>query len=180
MAKALHKQISAIPKRPIGDLEEGTRVAIIGTASSSGADILAPHSNRRCLACSSKVQTGNTGSQQVSRVTNTASRSARFIIEDSTGKIAVLEDPNAVVDIVEFRVEQGTAAARPPVAKPVEVKETKTTEVVHFYEGILQPKDRVLVIGQIVRTPEGVLCVTGTTEHPVIVSMAPELVGERR
>lgn len=163
---ALH----ALPPTSIDGLVPGTRVRVVGRAVGSD-HVKAPYSGKACLAFHgerSAVLDRGSGQYAGARVTYqgpTSEEIRAFAVDDGTGTVAVTVDhatlelaPNAVS---RHDIDEHVFGAR------MLARETTSQS---YWECILEPDERVAVIGTVVKGDNGSLRLAGTPEQPLVVS----------
>ena len=161
------------PSASISTFAVGTRVRVIGRAVATGAALLAPVSGESCLAYTHQLFMDNVMTSSSERPPD--STSVAFAVEDETGRIAIAEAADVVVDI-EAHIVAGEPDAPPAFGASIIARELgasgytlMTTSV-----GCLRAGDRVAVVGIVERGADGVLRLVGTPKHPLLISTQPK------
>lgn len=159
---ALH----ALPRTMIADLAAGARVRVVGLAYALGDTTVAPLSGKRCIAYDSKTfidgDNGSRGrkSQQV----------VPFQVADESGKIGLALDCVSL-DLALLVPEREGPQLR-SFGDSIIQRESRAQGFggVDHFEGILEPEQKVAVIGTVERAPDGSLRLTGTPAQPLVIS----------
>ncbi len=159
-------QLQALRPTSIGELVEGARVRVIGTAN--GPELVkAPYTGAPCLAfhgsSSARIEGGRTGDRTVQ---GPDTRDVRpFTVDDGTGTIAV-DIEHVTLDLAVHLATQEDIQRHVFGAKLLARDTAGTT----YWEHILEPATKVAVIGQVVRGGDGALRMVGTAQSPLVVS----------
>lgn len=161
-AAALH----ALPRTMIADLAAGARVRVVGLAYALGDTTVAPLSGKPCLAYDSKTfldgDNGSRGrkSQQV----------VPFQVADESGKIGLALD-FVSLDLALLVLDREAPQLR-SFGESIIQREAGAQGFggVDHFEGILEPEQKVAVIGTVERAPDGSLRLTGTPAQPLVIS----------
>ena len=160
------RELHALPRTMIGELAAGARVRVIGLAYPLGDTTVAPLSGKPCVAYDSKTfidgDNGSRGrkSQQV----------VPFQVADESGAIGV------ALDFVNLQlallVPEPEAPQLRSFGESILQREARAEGFgsVDHYEGVLEPEQKVAVIGTVARDPDGTLRLTGTAQQPLVIS----------
>lgn len=187
----LKKALRSAPRVAIRELPEGTPARIVGTVAAQ-ATLRAPLTGRTCVAYVAQVEelvsSGKTSSWR-GRIHEV--RHVPFTVDDGTGRAIV--DPGQAKLLVEMdsTTRSGTFDDATPVEEDFLRRHNMGSQgwffnkTLRYLEGVIEPGERVAVLGRAVREPDpdaaGAVTgyrdalptrvrVGGSKDHPIIVS----------
>ena len=157
----LARTLREAPRVDIRAMPEGARARVVGTVTAHGATLRAPLTGRACVAYVAQVEerisTGKT-SYWTNRIHEV--KSVPFAIDDGTGRAIV--DPGAAQLLVEM--DATTKSGAFDDATPIEADFLRRhgmastgwffNKTLRYVEGVIEPGERVAVLGQAVREPD--------------------------
>jgi hypothetical protein len=164
------------PASEVSRATSGARVRIIGRAVRTGNDVTTPTTGTPCLAFTAHDSFLDT-LDFASRVPPIAFN-AVFAVEDDTGTIAIADNVPVLIDIEAIPVHAGRHSGGPAFGASVIAREEAARQGLEGSpptiglprrEGVLLEGMVVAVVGIVERDDRGVR-LTGTHEHPLIVS----------
>ena len=161
-ARALH----ALPRTMIGELAVGARVRVVGRAYAVGDTTVAPLSGKTCLAYDSKTYIGGDDGSRGRK----SQQVVPFQVADESGAIGL------ALDFVDLQLALLLPDREGPqlrtFGESVLQREAGAAGfgAVDHFEGILEPEEKVAVIGTVERGPDGALRLAGTARQPLVIS----------
>jgi hypothetical protein len=152
------RKLAAVAVAPIGHVQEGTVVRIVGTLENLVQPLTAPISGRACVAWHAVVEAGNGGARQSDwrTVIDTGQYVGEFLLRDATGvaRVRVTSRPRVAI-VKDSHAGSGPFNQVPPhVEAFLRSYGEASTGVLGFnrnmryQEGALQAGEQVAVIGK--------------------------------
>lgn len=157
------RELHALPRTMIGELVVGARVRVVGRAYALGDTTVAPLSGKRCLAYDSKTFLED-DDRHLGRKSHQV---LPFQVADESGAIGLAFD--FVTLELALLVPDREGPQLSTFGEGVLQRESGTGGVDHF-EGVLEPEQKVAVIGTVEHGPDGALRLAGTAQQPLVIS----------
>jgi hypothetical protein len=161
-----HAELHALPRTMIGGLVAGARVRVVGLAYPIGDTTVAPLSGKACVAYDSKTYIdGDNGSRG-----RKSQQVVPFQVVDESGVIGL------ALDFVQLQLALLVQGPEEPQLRPfgesVLQRESRAEGFggVDHFEGVLEPEQKVAVIGTVERDPGGALRLAGTAQQPLVIT----------